>query len=145
MEYNLGFDLPILQIRNIIEIGLGDYLGFYKFPSGQKVPAFAVLENYDQPYPPPGTEISGLEAVLMFPQVKPMWALGGHNIKFIWYLFLKQWDFDQSTVFAIQSLVSAINKVNYLDIENIFTNPSNQSRNQPEITRIELSSYRYVA
>ena len=75
------------------------------------------------------------------------WAmamLGGHDVQLTWYLFLKQWDFNESTAIAVQSLVSAINKLNYVNLENIFTNPSNQAKNQPETVRIELSTYRFI-
>lgn len=138
-------DLRVKELRaTLLEKGLAEYLGTYKLSSGETIPAIAVLKSYDQQYPPAGTEVAGLEAVLMFPQIKPMAMLGGHDVQLTWYLFLKQWNFNESTAIAVQSLVSAINKLNYVNLENIFTNPSNQAKNQPETVRIELSTYRFI-
>ena len=138
-------ELPIIKIRQTIQNGLTDYLGTYHFATGETVPAIAVLKSYDQEYPPPGTSTQGIEVILMFPQIKPSTVLGGHDLTLIWYLFLKQWDFDESTAMAVQSLVSALNELNFLKVENIFTNPSNRGKNQPETVRVELSTYRFVA
>ncbi len=137
--------LPIIKIRQTIQDGMKGHLGTYRFVTGEVVPAIAVLKSYDQEYPPAGTSTEGIEVVLMFPQVKASTLLGGHDLKLTWYLFLKQWDFNESTTMAVQSLVSALNELNFLKVENIFTNPSNRGKNQPETVRIELSTYRFVA
>lgn len=87
--------IDVLTLRTDIADWLEDYLGVYTFKSGASVAAIAVLPDkqlgYD--YPPPETTVTGIECVIIQPNLKTE-ALLGNDLgkRYQWLIYLKQWD-----------------------------------------------------
>lgn len=100
--------LTLLEIRNKIELALGDLIGTYHLPKGNKsIPAIAIVPdpNLGYNYPPETTRTEGLEVIIMFgnPDIETLLsrqALINKTIR----IMLKQWDFTKTTIPALEAI-----------------------------------------
>lgn len=97
----------IKKLREAILESIGDLLGEYTFANGLKEKAIAV--DIGGKYPPKGTQITGLECVIV-PQsdLSASWLLGsGVSLQASHRIELKQWDFEKPSnqlIIAVQRL-----------------------------------------
>lgn len=103
----------IAQLRTDILVATADIIGSYQLPGQQEtLPAIAIDDRGN--FPPPGTQTSGLEIVVVpFSDLKAKPLLGGSRR---WdcgcKLILKQWDESKDTLAALERIVPLLgNKV----------------------------------
>jgi len=96
--------LEIKELKERLEIVLLNELGTYTFVNGDSTPAIGI--DYNATYPPPGTVVRGLECVIQ-PQVmlNISGLLGGKQIESQSYVYLKQWDLQESTLCAFYKII----------------------------------------
>ncbi len=100
--------LPAHQtLRTRILERMSGLLGTYTFTTGKSVPAIAIDDQ--GLYPPAGTEVQGLEVVVI-PAINANYAplLGGGVINHQSQLILKQWDSSSDTVAATLRIVGIL-------------------------------------
>lgn len=102
--------MEILELRDKIIEKLGTELGVYTFSNNQKIPAVTIASN--RLYPPPGTLIEGLEAII-YPYIGSSRKnfLGSILIEKETRLILNQWDTTKDTIVAHDLLL-----LNFADI-----------------------------
>ncbi|MEW5857378.1 MAG: hypothetical protein AB1861_08355 [Cyanobacteriota bacterium] len=122
------------ELRSLVEEGLGKLIGTYILPNGRKVKAIAVLKAFET-YPPQGTEIQGLEAVITYPRPITQPLLDSYRVELEWTIHLKQWD-------KTKSLKEALPKILTLSgIKQTLPVPADERLGTPEMLTIILSEF----
>lgn len=136
----MNYEEKALWFRRHIEKCLTPYIGCYTFANGAKSQAIAVIKNLAQPYPPTGTLVEGLEAVLYFPSPADQPVIGGMASEDEWVLHIKQHDSSRSTLPAKDAVLLGVPA----QISSVFRNDADPLKNLPEICRIAFKVYSYL-
>lgn len=134
----------IQALRAQITALLGSQIGTYQFQGGkgQTAQAIAVLPDphYGMSYPPAGTKVvgTGLEVVLLSPQIAAQPLLNGWANRDDWTIYLRSHKNDSlyDAVIALQEGVK--------NITQLFTIPASEANNIPQTVRLTVSDYCYI-
>lgn len=124
-----------LELREAIAIALKDELGTYTFANGLTAPAIAYVANLDE-YPPTGSSVSGLEAIIIpaSPSVAPL--LQGYAVENKWLIYLKQWNSKQTPRSALDKLLATIKS-----IKRVIVVPADKKAGIPETYQLTLEDW----
>lgn len=131
--------LDVRSLRTQIESALSDLLGTYTFVNGRTTPAFGVIKG-NEVYPPDGTTIKGLEAILFYPALDPMATLTGYRVKQKWTLHLKQWERGKSVNPACDRILAN----SEILVEQIIPMPAQERLGIPEGAQIKIRQFQQV-
>lgn len=132
----MTFDLnaTIKTLRDDIVTALGSDLGTYTLPGGVSKDAIAVDDGTGI-YPPQGTEVSGLEAIILIQSdinVAPL--IQGQLWTYENRIAVKQWG-EGDTISAVNTIVNQLFQIN-CQVTNIVRIPKNPVVGSIEITTI---------
>lgn len=122
---------------SIIKSLVSPILGTYTL-SGHAIPAIAIISG-EQEYPPPGTQIDGIEAVVYLPTMSASDRLDGAMSKRKWEVLIKFWG-TQTNPEILAKIDEIVAKMPW-QLESLLHMPPVQSRMQPEIIRIIWMEY----
>lgn len=107
--------ITALTLRSHLTSILTTHIGTYTFQSGATSDAIAVLPDnqHGYSYPPPGTNVVGIEVVIIRPTPTTSLRLTGYASRKTWEIHLKQWDRSKNLVQATEVLVQGLNELNY--------------------------------
>lgn len=130
--------MDVRYLRSQIEAALDGLIGTYILPNGRKVSSVAVLKRPDENFPPDGTQIKGLEVVIVYPRPITQQQLSQYRIEWQWQVYLKQWDLKESIHPAFRQILTLPGITQTLLI------PAQESLGTPETISIIISDYEAV-
>ena len=116
-------------------------VGQYAFAGGLSAPALTIVGNRAKQSPTPGTEVSGLECVVFYPEPQDNQLMGSISVSDRWEVQIRQWDINKTILDAKDS---AIASCPYPIVSTIMVQGSGVT-GQPEIYRLILEVARYVS
>lgn len=128
--------MNLLQLKEILILVLGDFLGVYKFASSNSVPSEAPAIWLEDGSPTPAN-VEGLEVVIaanQFINIAPL--IGGYQVDSPVVVSLKQWDTTQTTIEALE-LVMSIRDLTILEAIRV---PRRENLDNIEISTIRLAN-----
>ena len=121
---------------------LGELLGTYTLPNGQKMKAIAINPSMaNLVFPLPGTLIEGLECHVYYPEINGRSLIAGASWNLSWLIYLKQWNLQQTTILAAEKFVAACR----YSVTSVFRNPPNLNIGQPEVCRIKINTFSVIS
>ena len=89
-----------IHLKKVVEIALGELLGSYSLPSGQKIEAIAINPSMaNLVFPPSNTLIEELECHIYYPEITGKSIVGGAFWNLSWLIYFKQWDIKKNDYF----------------------------------------------
>lgn len=128
--------IEVRELRTILEACLSDLLGRYRFANGRPSPAFGVIKG-NETYPPDGTDIIGLEAILFYPTIEASPTLTGYKVRQNWTLHLKQWQPGQSVNPAIERVLQSPDIL----VQRVIRVPAQERLGIPEGAQIQIQQF----
>ena len=116
-------------------------VGQYAFAGGLSAPALTIVGNRAKQSPAPGTEVTGLECVVFYPEPQDNQLMGSISVSDRWEVQIRQWDVNETILDAKDS---AIASCPYPIVSTIRVQGSGVT-GQPEIYRLILEVARYVS
>ena len=116
-------------------------VGQYAFAGGLSAPALTIVGNRAKQSPAPGTEVTGLECVVFYPEPQDNQLMGSISVSDRWEVQIRQWDVNKTILDAKDS---AIASCPYPIVSTIRVQGSGVT-GQPEIYRLILEVARYVS
>ena len=116
-------------------------VGQYAFAGGLSAPALTIVGNRAKQSPAPGTEVTGLECVVFYPEPQDNQLMGSISVSDRWEVQIRQWDVNKTILDAKDS---AIASCPYPIVSTIMVQGSGVT-GQPEIYRLILEVARYVS
>lgn len=132
------------ELRSQIVGILADYIGKYTWSNGSLQEAIAVLPDnkHGFSYPPPGTTVSGIEAVIIRPVPSTKLLLTGYMARHTWEIYLKQWDRNSNLIDVTEELIVGLSKLDYA-FESPVRVPPNERVNGLESVRLAVYEFAY--
>lgn len=132
-----------LELRSQFLAILTGIIGTYKFSDGRIEDAIAILpdEDHGWDFPNNGTDVVGIECVIVRPSPSITQLLGGIQKKYEWACTLKQWDASNNLLAATEALV---NGLDYL-LTSPRPVPPNPALGNIETCKFEIQEYIYQA
>ena len=137
--------ITAFELRSHINTILANYIGKYTWNNGSQANAIAILPDnkHGFSYPPPGTTVTGIEAVIIRPVPSTKLLLTGYIERATWEIYLKQWDRSSSLIDATEELIVGLNKLEYA-FESPIRVPPNERVNGLESIRTAVYEYSIV-
>lgn len=135
--------MEIMELRSSLINLLSGILGTYKFPDRTTDSAISILphKTHGWNFPPSGTEVSGIEIIIVRPPPAIKELLGGRQKKYEWALTLKQWDGKGNLLEAIEKITDGLD---YL-LTSPRLIPPNPALGSLESAKLEIIEYFYEA
>ena len=130
------FKQTALGIKSEIIHLIGDQIGFYTFANGKSTPAIAILETYPSNWPLTGTKVSGVEVVIIYPEVKVDKYLGEYSPSVLWTVIINQREYGKTLNYILLKLL----RMSY-DITSQIITPEIKEKGIPETLRIIIRDY----
>lgn len=135
--------ITALDLRSHIETILADYIGDYTRNGNGNSKAIAILPDnkHGFNYPPPGTTVTGIEAVIIRPIPAVKMLLNKQYVgRATWEIYLKQWDRSSNLIDATEELIVGLNKLDYA-FESPVRVPPNERLNGLESVRTAVYEF----
>lgn len=131
------------ELRSHIETILADYIGDYTWNGNGNSKAIALLPDnkHGFSYPPPGTTVTGIEAVIVRPVPAVKMLLNKQYFgRATWEIYLKQWDRSSNLIDATEKLIVGLSRLDYA-FESPVRVPPNERMNGIESVRTAVYEY----
>jgi hypothetical protein len=116
-------------------------VGQYLFPGGLSSPALTIVGNRAKQSPAHGTEVTGLECVVFYPEPQDNQLMGSVSVVDRWEVQIRQWDCEGTILDAKDSAIACCP---YPIVSSIRV-PGSGTTGQPEIYRLILEVARHVS
>ena len=123
------------ELRSLLEETLTGLLGTYTFANRRKASAIAVIQSYEV-YPPPGTDIQGLEVIIYCPTGTPQATLNGYRVENNWSIHLKAWDKK-----SLQPALHRLLALDQLHIKQTIPIAANEILGIPEMMTLTINEF----